>query len=158
MFSLILFLIKSADHPASCQVFSCDPKHFIKCRLHFFIKRDTDEHNTKYDHGKQWNGDNKYQCCFNINGKCHDHCSKYDKRRTEKQTKYKVHTVLYLINITRHSCDQCCRSNGIHLCKRETFNMCKQRMTQLCCKSDCRLCCKILRGNRACQSDHCKQY
>lgn len=55
----------------------------------------------------------KIRAAFIINGKGHDHRTKYDKRRTQKQSKHEIDTGLDLVDVTCHPRDQARRTKRI---------------------------------------------
>ena len=54
---------------------------FIKPALYLLKQRNTDKHHGKNNNRQKWNCNDENQRCLYIHGKCHDHGTKYNKRR-----------------------------------------------------------------------------
>ena len=50
-------------------------------------RRNTEKHNDKDNQKQKRDCNSKNQGTFKVNGKCHDHGTKYDKRTSKKKTK-----------------------------------------------------------------------
>ena len=107
----------------TCKVFSGQSGYCIQFSLYLFEQRNTEKHNDKDNQKQKGDRNSKNQGTFKVNGKCHDHGPKYDKRTSKKKTKPHVQSVLDLIDIVGKSCDQGVCSQGIQLCKGQTLYM-----------------------------------
>ena len=65
-----------------------------------------------------------------MNGEYHNHSTKDNKRRTQKQPQEHIDAVLHLINITGHTGDERCCADGIQLRKAEGLDMGQQVTAQ----------------------------
>ena len=75
-------------------------------RVDLFIQGHGDEHDPEYHQAQDWNGGDKPQSGFRVDGEGHDHRAEYDKGRTEQQPKRQIQTGLYLIHVRAHTGDQ----------------------------------------------------
>ena len=119
----LFFAAECTDNADTCKVFSGQSGYCIQFSLYLFKQRNTEKHNDKDNQKQKRDRNSKNQSTFKINGKCHDHGSKYDKRTSKKKTKPHVQSVLDLIDIVGKSCDQGVCSQGIQLCKRQMLYM-----------------------------------
>ena len=140
----LLFLMERTNDTHTCQVLSCDTKHLIQLILYFFIQWHSPHHDTEYNNGQDRNCHNEHQRALHINSKRHDHGTKYDNRRTQEQSEYHIHAVLYLIDVAGHTGDHGRCTGLINIGKIQPLNMIKQSLSQFGRKTNCRLCRKEL--------------
>ena len=76
----IFLLVKCTYNTHTGQVFPCNAKNLIQSRLYFFVKRSCGEHNAKNDDCQYRNRYHKNKRRFDVNRKCHNHCTEYNKR------------------------------------------------------------------------------
>ena len=65
--------------------------------------------------GKAWGDYQEDKGKLHWDRECHYDRTKYDKRRTKKQTKEDIHALLSGIDIRCHSCDEGMASNAVYL-------------------------------------------
>ena len=122
----MFFLPKGADHSDAGEIFPCDAKHLVQPSLNLFEHGDTDEHDTKNDHGKYGNYHHENERRLYIHGKGHDHGPENNKGRAQKQAQHQINAGLYLVDVAGHSCDQRGGSFFIHLGEGKTLDMGKK--------------------------------
>ena len=140
--------MKCPYHTDSSQIFPCQGKHFVQMLLHLLIHWHCQKHNPEYHNTKERNHTHKNKGSFYIHCKCHDHGTKYNKRRTQQQTQCHIDPRLYLIHITGQPRDQSRCSYRINLCIGQALNMAKQRLAKLRGNTYCCLRRKILGNHR----------
>ena len=126
-------------------------------RLHFFIKRNGNPRNSQNRNCKNGNTDGKNKCRLWIDGKCHNHGAKYDKRTPEQKTQHHIDTVLQTGYISGNSGNQCLSTYFIQFFKGKFLNVRKQLFAKGSCKADTCACRKKLCCNGKCQPRGCKQ-
>ena len=150
---LLLLASERAKNAHAGQVFARHAQHAVKPRLHLPIERNADDHDTEH-HGEQ-NGDHdgKYSRGVHVDGKRHDHRAKDHERRPERQPKRQIDAGLHLIHVARQPRQHRGRADRIQLRIGERLQVRKQRPPQARRRADRRLGRKILRRDRAQQSD-----
>ena len=156
-FFLLLFT-ESTDDAGTGEVLTGDAQHLVQLVLYFFVHGHSDVHNAKDHDGQNGNHHNKKQGCFYIDGKRHNHGTKHDKGRTQKQAQGHVDTGLYLVHIAGHAGNHGRGTQCIHLGKGKALHVFKQGRFHRGSKAGCRFCGKILGSQGTGQSDDAKQH
>ena len=95
----------------------------VKAALYLPVKRHRDQHNAKDNDGKQRDRYNKNNSRLRTYDKCHDNASEYNKRGSQEESQEQIQSALHLVDITRHSRDQCGSTQLVHLRKSKGLDM-----------------------------------
>ena len=150
----LLFLMKGTNHTHTGEILSGDAQYLIQIRLYLFIQRHGPHHDAKDYHCQQRNRHHKNHRTFDINGKCHNHGTKYDNGGSEEQSQYHINPGLYLIDVTGHPGDHGGGTGFVNIGKIQPLNMIKQSLTKLGRESHGCLRRKKLSRNGGNQTDH----
>ena len=135
-----------APHANACKVFACGQQYPVKLLLGILHDGKRLQHDTEYDDGQKADRQQEDDTHIFLNGKCHDHGTEYDERRTQNQTKRKVQRGLNLIYIVDHTRDQCRCPHFIKFIVRQIVDLLEHIPTQGCCHAGRRFRHEELRG------------
>ena len=144
---LLWFFIRTVKCPYnsySDYILTCMQCNIIQSLLNSSYKRYTYYYNQSNHYKKCNQNIDKINCNLCIYFKCHDSCTKYYKRRSEKQSQDHIYSSLHLIYITCHSCNKSRSPLIIYITIRQALYMLKQFTSDCFTKIHSHSCRKIL--------------